>query len=391
MIRSSRAALILAALLSAGPAAAQTSQARFSDMADELQRVQTRIAHGDKAAYSAQLAQLKAMGAAIAAAKPETWTDKREADGLIIYILSGGSLAEVAPRIMSDAVAESERTLARGAVAYITNHEAEALKLLGASELSTLDARLAGQIAFARSVLESKRDPKAAMALLDWARLIAPGGLVEEAALRREIALVAEARDVSRAAMLIRQYVTRFAASVYAADFLRDLGRFIGRIGLADDPANYGILSQATVALPDGGRRDFLLTLAKAALISGRFDAASAASSEVLHSAPANSSDEARARLYQAAGRVSSGGPDAALADLQGVANSKLERSDATLLGAVREAAAQFRLAPSAGAVEAQAATMDDEKAGAAAPTIRQAEAALKRTASIAAAPESAP
>jgi chemotaxis protein MotC len=262
---------------------------------------------------------------------------------------------------------------------------------LGASDLRTIDARVAGQIAFARSVLESKRDPEAAVALLDWARLVAPGGLVEEAVLRREIALVAEARDVSRAAMLIRQYVTRFAASIYAADFLRDLARFIGRIGLADDPANYRILSQAAAPLPDGGRRDFLLTLAKTALTNARFDAASAASNEVLRSAPADSSDEARARLYQAAGRVISDGPDAALAELQGVANSKLERSDAVLLEAVREAAAQFRLAPSAGAIEAQAAAIDDEKAGVAAPTIRQAEAALKRTLSVAAAPEGAP
>ena len=55
--------------------------------------------------------------------------------------------------------------------------------------------RLAGQVAFARSVLETRRDPKAAIARLDWARLLAPGGLVEEAALRREIGLLAEARD----------------------------------------------------------------------------------------------------------------------------------------------------------------------------------------------------
>ena len=45
------------------------------------------------------------------------------------------------------------------------------------------------------------------------ARLLAPGGLVEEAALRREIALLAEAKDMSRLAILTRQYATRFGAS----------------------------------------------------------------------------------------------------------------------------------------------------------------------------------
>ena len=65
-----------------------------------------RIAQGDKAAYPAQLDQLKTIGAAIAAASPETWKDKREADSLVIYILSGGPLADVAPLLKGDAVIE---------------------------------------------------------------------------------------------------------------------------------------------------------------------------------------------------------------------------------------------------------------------------------------------
>ena len=85
-----------------------------------------RIAQGDKAAYPAQLNQLKTIGAAIATASPETWKNKREADSLVIYILSGGPLADVAPLLKGDAVVESERSLARGALAYVTNHEADA-------------------------------------------------------------------------------------------------------------------------------------------------------------------------------------------------------------------------------------------------------------------------
>src|SRR5208337_5212645 len=84
----------------------------------------------------------------------------------------------------------------------------------------------------------------------DLSRLLAPGGLVEEAALRREITLLAEAKDVRRVAMLTRQYSTRFAASLYAADFFRELAGAIARLGLADDPANYQLLSNAAAALP---------------------------------------------------------------------------------------------------------------------------------------------
>jgi len=231
------------------------------------------------------------MGAAIAAAKPETWKDRRQADSLVIYILSGGSLADLAPLLKGDAVVESERALARGALAYVTNHEADAMSLLGKQDLNALDARLAGEVAFARSVLETKRDAKAAVELLDWARLLAPGGLVEEAALRREIALLAEAKDVGRAAMLTRQYATRFAASLYAADFFRDLAVAIARFGLADDPGDYRLVSRAVASLPPDRRRDFLLTLAKSAVVNARFDAAAAAATEALEGAGADSLD----------------------------------------------------------------------------------------------------
>src|SRR5271155_5433251 len=263
-----------AALLS--PAAAFAESANLADMVDDLQRIQLQIAEGDKAAYPAQLNQLKTIGAAIATAPPETWKDRRQADSLVIYILSGGSLVDIAPLLKGDAVVDSERALARGALAYVTNHEADAISLLGKTDLNALDPRLAGEVAFSRSVLETRRDAKAAVGFLDWARLLQPGGLVEEAALRREIALLAEAKDVSRVAMLTRQYSTRFAASLYAADFFRDLAAAIAGFGLADDPGDYQLVSRAVASLPPDRRRDFLLTLAKSAVVNARFAAAAA-------------------------------------------------------------------------------------------------------------------
>jgi chemotaxis protein MotC len=380
---SLRSTLILAALLSTAPAAAQTGTVRISDMADELQRIQTRIANGDGSAYPAQLAQLKAIRAAIAAAKPDTWQDKREADSLVVYVLSGGSVAQVANLIKTGALIESERPLALGAVAYITGHEAEALRLLSTIDLDELDGRVAGQIAFARSVLETKRDPKAAVSQLDWARLLAPGGLVEEAALRRETAILAEAGDASRAATLAGSYATRFGASLYEADFFRELARLAGRTGLLEDPADYELFSRATLALSAEGRLDFLLTLARAAIVNGRFKTASAAATDALRGAPMNRRNEARARLYLNAAQMFSDGHEAALANLQGLSSSTLDRSDAALLAAFRAAAAQFRLAPNPSAVEAQADSAGDVKAGGAALTIRDALAALERTESL--------
>ncbi len=389
-------ALALAVALAAPPRAGAEPHAideppTLSAMADELQRLQTQIAAGDRSAYPTEMEELRTMGAAIAGAKPGTWAHKREADSLVVYVLSGGALAPIVPLVKSDALVASERALARGALAYVTNHESDALELLGPVDLTALDVRLAGPVAFARSVLRTRRDPHAAVADLDWARLAAPGGLVEEAALRREIALLVEARDAPRVALLIRQYATRFSASLYAPDFLRDLAGLIARTGLADDPGNYRLLSAAAARLPAQGRRDFLLTVAREAALNGRFVAAAAAAGEALQRAAPGSAEEARARLYRAAGMIVSDAYDAALADLQGIDPSRLDRSDAALLASVRGAAAQLRATPSAAAVEAQASASGDAKPDAEPSTIARAEEALRRTSGLAAGGSGAP
>ena len=381
-------AWVWAALALFAPTAAFADSANLAEMVDALQRIQLQVARGDKAAYAAELDQLKTIGAAIAAAQPETWKDRRQANSLVIYILSSGSMTDVAPLMKGDAVVESERALARGALAYVTNHEADAISLLGKEDLNALDARLAGEVAFARSVLETKRDAKAAVELLDWARLLAPGGLVEEAALRREIALLAEAKDVGRAAMLTRQYSNRFAASLYAAGFFRDLAVAIVRLGLADDPDNYQRLSRAVAALPPGSRRDFLLTLAKSAVVNARFDAAAAAATEALEGASADSPEAMRARLYLTASRMFSDAYDAAAADLRTIGASKLDRDDSNLLAAARRVASELRIAPDGGFLESSAASLDDsdkdkDKPSGPALTIERARGALDRTAGL--------
>jgi chemotaxis protein MotC len=380
-------ALALSAFAALAPAAAFADSAKVSDLVDELRRMQAKVAQGDKAAYAAELNQLKTIGAAIATAGPETWKSKRDADSLVIYILSGGSLADVGPLLKGDAVVESERSLARGALAYVTNHETDAITLLKEANLTALDARLAGEVAFARSVLETKRDAKAAANLLDWARLLAPGGLVEEAALRREIALLAEAKDVTRLAMLTRQYVTRFSASLYAPDFLRGLASAVVRLGLADDPANYKLITNAVASLPADGRRAFLLNLAKSGIVNARFGVAALAATEALESSKTESPEAMRARLYLAAGRLFSDGYDAAIADLRTLSESKLDRGDASLLSAARRVAAQLRVVPDLNVFNTEnAAALPDanrDKPSGPALTIAQAQDALQRTSSL--------
>jgi chemotaxis protein MotC len=365
------------------PASAQT----ISALAADLQALQAQIASGDQSAYAAQPERLKAIGAAIAAAKPEVWQSKTETDAAVIYLLSGGQPRDLVQLLQSGAVPKSEVSLMRGAIAYIVGNETEAKALLGDFDPRKLDLRLAGQVAFAQSVIETSRDEKKAIALLDLARLLAPGGLVEEAALRREVSLVGDQRDIDRFVALSRQYATRFGRSVYADNFLQGLAAAVLQASLIEDVPSFQKFRALASSLTPDIRRGFLLTIARAEALNGKFAIAGLASSEALRAAPSDSPDEARGRLYEAAARILTPEYDDGVAELQSVAPSKLDKRDQALLGAVRGVAAYLREPP--GDIDPgheQASPPPPPQGGSdrAAATIALAEAAISRTAALA-------
>jgi chemotaxis protein MotC len=120
------AAATIAAALGVGDASAQT----ISDLTMDLQNLQVRIAAGDKAAYASQAERIAAVGAAIAAAKPEVWQSKHETDAAVIYLFSGGQPRDIVRLVESGAVPAGEIPLMRGALAYVLGNEAEAEKRL---------------------------------------------------------------------------------------------------------------------------------------------------------------------------------------------------------------------------------------------------------------------
>jgi chemotaxis protein MotC len=382
-VRARRAALVFAlaslALAAASPACAQSIAA----MAADLQALQAKIAAGDKAAYAAQPEKLVAIAAAIAAAKPETWRSKRETDAVAIYLFSGGGAREAVQLLQTGAVPPSETTLMRGAIAYVVGNESDAASLLGGLDPRKLGLAVAGPIAYAQAVLATAKEPAKAIALLDYARLLTPGGLVEEASLRREILLAAESRDVDRVASLGRQYATRFGHSIYADGFIPGAAAAIVDGALVDDVAKFQKFHIFIASLAPEVRRAFLLTIARAETLAGKPAVAAAAAADALNGAQPDSPDEARAKLYEGAARILTPDYDAGLAELQAIAPAKLDRRDQPLLEAARAVAAYLRAPPAADAAPATGAAPDqgDDEA---AKTIALAEAALDRTAPMA-------
>jgi len=378
LLIASALVVLTLALGVAAPARAQSIAA----MTRDLQTLQVRIAAGDKSAYAAQAERLKAIGAAIAVAKPDTWQTKSETDAAVLYLLSGGQPRDIVQLVESGAAPESERPLMRAAIAYVQGNDAQARSLMGDIEPTKLDLPLIGPVAFAQSVLATAGDPKKAIALLDTARLAAPGSLIEEAALRREIALVAEQRDIGRFTMLARQYATRFGRSIFAERFLQGLAGDVLKADDIEDLPSFQKLHAFVTSLTPDARAHFLLTIARAEAVNGKFAVAAVASGEALQETASDSADQARGRLYEASARILTPEYDNGVAELQSVAEARLDKQDQALLGAVRRIATFLREPPreTAGAGGAGPSA----EGGDASATIALAESALNRTAAMA-------
>jgi len=305
----------------------------LSDMMLDVQRLQARMAKGDKDAYAQSRAKMKDVGAAIAAAATEAFKVKAERDAVVVYLLSGGQPKDIAKIVERGDFPEAERGMLRGAAGYTSGRQDDAEKLLP-YDARAESLRLGSQLAYAQSVLLTPKDAKKSLELLDLARLLAPGTLIEEAALRREVLLVGDLRQPERLAFLARQYVERFSASIFAGNFVAALSDTVVRFDLcekAEDLSKFQAL--LNVAQPEQSRA-FLLSVARASLLLGRFEVASLAARSALAIAPPASPEAARARLYDLAARFPHMAEGEARTALASLPQDKLPPADRDILAA---------------------------------------------------------
>ena len=305
----------------------------FCDMMLEVQRFQARMAQGDRAAYQEQREKMRAIGAEIAAARPDAFKLKAERDAVVVYLLSGGQPRDIAKILERDDFPPAERDLLRGAAGYTGGRETEAEKLLS-YDPKAQSLRLGSQLAYAESVLVTPKDPRKALDLLDLARLLAPGTLIEEAALRREILLVGDLRNPGRVAFLARQYVERFGKSIYASDFVHSLAAIAIRFDLCATLSDLGKFSALLALTRPEQARTFLLAVSRDSVLRGRFDVAAKSAQEAARTAAPGSVDEARARLYDVISRFPKMAESDAQAAFARVALDKLAPADRALYSA---------------------------------------------------------
>ena len=297
-----------------------------------LQAVQDGIARGDTAAHGRHPALIRQVGEKFLASDPAVWSNPQNGQAVVIYLLSGGA-PQIVRKLPRDRLSVDER-LFDGALAYVEGRQDEAREILKDVKPRAVPPSVSGHIALVLGALLANSDAPAAIERLDEARLLLPGTLVEEAALRREILLVGQAEDFDKFEYLTLAYVRHYGNSVFSGDFWQRFSSALTRSSLALDERRFARLSSLLERIDRASRLKLYLGIARAALILGRLAVTRLASEQALPLSPDGNADSERARLFRGAARALTDEYEGGLAELKAVDKSKLPERDVPLLNA---------------------------------------------------------
>jgi chemotaxis protein MotC len=323
------AATALAATPSPDPA---PSSGEPYQLVRALQAVQDGIARGDTAAHGRHPALIRQIGEKFLAADPNVWSNPQNGEAVVVYLLSGGA-PQIVRKLPRDRLSVDER-LFNGALAYVEGRQDEAREILKDVKPRAVPSSMGGHIALVLGALLANSDAPAAIERLDEARLLLPGTLVEEAALRREILLVGQAEDFDKFEFLTLVYVRHYGGSVFSGDFWQRFSSALTRSSLALDERRFARLSAMLQQLDRASRLKLYLGIGRAALIRGRLAGARLASEQALPLSGDGNADSERAHLLRGAARALTDDYEGGLAEVKAVDSSKLPERDVPLLNA---------------------------------------------------------
>ncbi|MHA7882827.1 chemotaxis protein [Nitratireductor rhodophyticola] len=325
----------LAAILVTGlflDAGAEAASMQPYQMVRSLQRVQDRIADGDHAALPMQQKLLGIIDNRMRKAAPDDFSDPRNLQALLIYGLSGGNPKTLELLFSKLSLNADESRLGNAIVRYALGDFAAARSVLQDIDPKSLPPEVGPPVALVSATVTARDNPLFAIRMLDEARLLSPGTLIEEAALRRSIPLAAALGDTERLARASEQYVRRFLRSPYATQFV---DTFVAAVVELHDTVDPGMVDDVTAQMSSEQARIVYLRLARKSAIEGYERLLAFASQKAMaHSEGADGDSDPRAVLYANMASVSSDNVDDVLAALNGIERDRLSSADRELLDA---------------------------------------------------------
>ncbi|UCI27947.1 chemotaxis protein MotC [Mesorhizobium sp. B2-8-5] len=353
-------------LLGAGssPAAFAQDALQPYQLVRSLQLVQDRIAGGDHAALPMQAKLLEMIDARMRDANAEDFKEPKNFRALLVYGMSGGNPVTVAAAASRAVTDPQSLAIAKGVVAYLSGQPAQAIEMLKPIDPMSVPADLGAFLALVKGSLLAADDPSAALALLDEARLLSPGTLVEEAALRRSVGIAAAQGDAARFALASTQYVASFLYSPYASQFA---DAFVSGVITLHMAISQDKIADITSMMDPEREKVIYLRIARRAAIDGmtELSAFASAKAELGRNGDGNR-DDPRTQLYSSLSTMTSANVDEVRAKLGKIDRGKLSQGDRDLLDAAQavagEVMAPVKAAANAGPKPATVAKSDEAK-----------------------------
>ncbi len=316
-------------VLTSQPASAQMVSTADPDlMVLELQILQDEIIKGNLEAYNLLQPSLIVIGRRFLRLDPEIWKQERNSRAAIAFMLSGGSGSVFQELAAQGVVFNADPNLFAGAMAYSQGNRKMALSLLRKVDPIGLPVAIAGQVALAQAILISNDDPAGAQRYFDLARLMMPGTLVEESALRRQAPMIAKLGDTPKFERLSRRYLFQYSNSVFSSEFRDTVADVISGSDYLTKEDEWERVFQLISEFDEESQSILLLRLAKAALVSGNTAFAQQGSIAFLELGSQKSEWINEAKLYLSASKASSEDWKAAISGLVAVKISALSKEN---------------------------------------------------------------
>jgi chemotaxis protein MotC len=314
-------------------------------MLRSLQFVQDTVVRGDHSAAEMQRFMLGAIDKRLRTADPAVFEDPRNVDAALIYAMSGGNPATLEFLVARDVDGNFDNRIADALRKYLGGKGTLIAKTLGEMVTEYKNADIAPYLALVAGNVTIAKDPAGSLKYYDWARLTAPGTIVEEAALRRSLAVAVDAKIVDKASGYANRYARRFLYSPYASQFADLFVRFVVE--------HYDVLKpediEATLGYLDvDRRREVYLRIARQAAIAGRRDLAVMGADQAKALSGNGPQNDVLAELYGSLVGVPTENVDDAMAVLMQIPETALSPKDRALRQAAEAVAKEVLRKPQA-------------------------------------------
>ncbi|OJF95269.1 chemotaxis protein MotC [Pararhizobium antarcticum] len=344
MIKALRFLLLCASALGAPMAQAED----FDDLPPykilrSLQFIQDSVVLGDHSAIEMQRYMLGAIDKRLRTAGIAQFEDPRNIDAALIYAMSGGNPETLDFLTSRDIEGNFDSRITDALRQYLNGKGA----LIVANLVKTIpeyrNTRIGPYLYLILGNAASLQDPKAAMGYYDWARLMAPGTIIEEAALRRSISLSMRGGMPEKGFSYSLSYARRFMTSPYVGQFA-DI--FVELAVANFNAETEGKITEILEFMDRPRQREVYLRIARRAAIAGLQPLARLAAQRAEALSDVADSNKALASLYAGLVDVPSADILAAVSQMSSIPEQDLSPRDRALLQAARAVAQEVLKAP---------------------------------------------